>query len=289
MRRLVALAATVLLVLPIQAHAAFRGANGPLVTAAGERLWLYEPDGSPLRSLSIKGARTPDLAPDSRWIVFAKGGDLAKVRANGTRLRWLTNDDDTQELPTWSPDGHHILYIENGAIFSMQADGSDVRRIGEASAYDAEWSPDGRTIAFVGCAAMLCTTADLYVMNGDGTQERLVASTPNSSEMTVDWSPDGLRLVAQCGEVSRNQQLGTIPPKEICVYDAAGGEPEVIYDDDLRAVTPVWSPSGRRIAFVAKPPGEDDLEVFTLRPDGSDLTRLSYNGHKDMTPDWGPR
>ena len=288
MKRAAILLLVVLAMTVVPAQAAFRGGNGPLVTAAGERLWLYQNDGSVLKELRIKGARTPDMAPDSRWIVFAKRGDLAKVRRDGSRFRWLTNDEALQEMPSWGPDGHHILFIEEGGIYEMEADGSDATRIGSSSGQDAEWSPDGSQIAYVGCS-LPCVTPDIYVMNSDGSGASVVAVTQDHSERTVDWSPDGSRLVAQCGAPSRNAGLGEIPPSDICVYSMDVGEVEVIYAGDLRAASPTWAPSGRKIAFVAKPPGEDDFEVFTIKPDGSQLTRLTYNGHKDLTPDWGPR
>ncbi|NOZ28717.1 MAG: hypothetical protein GXP39_11795 [Chloroflexi bacterium] len=50
---------------------------------------------------------------------------------------------------------------------------------------------------------------------------------------------------------------------------------------------PVWSPLGDRIAFVSTEPGND--EIYTIRPDGSDLRRLTVNSWEwDKHPSWSP-
>ena len=261
-------------------EAAFRGGNGPIVAQAGVRMWLYNPDGRVIRSIDLKGVVSPELAPDSRWVVFARQGDLAKVRVDGTGYRWLTNDASAQSEPTWSPDGHHIVYVDEGALYVMRADGSNVRGL-DAEGGSPAWSPDGTQIAYV--------SGDVYVMNSDGSEQEAVAPSLDRLEVSVDWAPDSTRLVSQCGPREFNSGLGTVTPHQICMFDLTGGASEVIYDDELRAYSPTWAPSGRKIAFAAKPPGEEDQEVFTLRPDGTELTRLTYNAHHDRAPDWGPR
>lgn len=284
MKRLLYLLLTIL-VLASPAHAAFRGANGPIVTQAGEKLWLYQPDGTPVRSFKLRGAQMPELAPDSRWVVFSRQGDIAKVRVDGTGYRWLTNDAETQSEPTWSPDGHHILYRDEDLLYVMRADGSNVRSL-NAEGTDPAWSPDGTRIAYVACVV---SCNDVYVMNSDGSEQEAVAPTPDRYEVSVDWSPDSTRLVSQCAPRETNAMLGPESSEEVCIFDLAGGEPSVIYGGDLRALAPTWAPSGRKIAFAAKPPGEEDQEIFTIRPDGTELTRLTYNNHHDRFPDWGPR
>jgi Tol biopolymer transport system component len=47
-------------------------------------------------------------------------------------------------------------------------------------------------------------------------------------------------------------------------------------------LNPVWSSDGEWIAFSA------DGEIFKVRPDGSDLTRLTYGGESKFRPSWSP-
>ncbi len=77
------------------------------------------------------------------------------------------------------------------------------------------------------------------------------------------------------------------------------GTPQVfilsLFDSTMRQLTfgdrlsydPVWSPRGDWVAFVSQEPGND--EIFIMRPDGSDLRRLTVNDWEwDKHPSWSP-
>jgi Tol biopolymer transport system component len=55
---------------------------------------------------------------------------------------------------------------------------------------DPAWSPDGRQIAFRRGAGI---DAEIYLMNADGTNERLLATGPGP-DSDPTWSPDGGRI-----------------------------------------------------------------------------------------------
>ncbi len=69
----------------------------------------------------------------------------------------------------------------------------------------------------------------------------------------------------------------------------------VLHAGRLRRVTrteqhessPVWSPDLRRIAFVVNP-GASELDVYTMRPDGSDVVRVTSSAGPDEEPTWLP-
>lgn len=50
--------------------------------------------------------------------------------------------------------------------------------------------------------------------------------------------------------------------------------------------SPDWSPDGTRIAFTSDLDG--NFEIYTIRPDGSDLVRLTNNEFGDGEADWAP-
>ena len=52
-------------------------------------------------------------------------------------------------------------------------------------------------------------------------------------------------------------------------------------DDDL---APVWSPNGKRIAFVSHLYGPG--EIFVMGADGSSQARLTNDAFEDGSPDW---
>jgi len=54
------------------------------------------------------------------------------------------------------------------------------------------WSPDGRTIAFIGRSGK--ADADIYTVHADGTGLRKLTHWPGSS-LGPEWSPDGRHIV----------------------------------------------------------------------------------------------
>ena len=56
------------------------------------------------------------------------------------------------------------------------------------------------------------------------------------------------------------------------------------------AFWPSWSPDGTLVAFVSNFETGDAFEVYTIRPDGSDLTRLTQDATGDgyLRPGWFP-
>ena len=53
---------------------------------------------------------------------------------------------------------------------------------------------------------------------------------------------------------------------------------------------PDWSPAGRKIAFSSTRDTENDgnAEIYTMRVDGSNLTRQTRNPEIDAGADWQP-
>jgi Tol biopolymer transport system component len=116
----------------------------------------------------IAGGREPAW---SRWgaIAFVRGGDVY-VTAAGTRTpERLTRDAVEQRLPSWSPDGRRIAYVEErhgwrSAVGVMNADGSARRIIAIVAAHPSRpvWSPDGRELTFG------ADTGETFVVRADG-------------------------------------------------------------------------------------------------------------------------
>jgi TolB protein len=50
--------------------------------------------------------------------------------------------------------------------------------------------------------------------------------------------------------------------------------------------SPTWSPDGSAIAFVSDRTGSP--QIYTMRPDGSRVERVTLRGNYNTSPDWSP-
>ncbi len=152
-------------------------------------------------------------------IVYARdnNGDeqhdlIALELAAGTTTR-LTNDPTCQEYPVaFSPGDEYLLVATNKVgqlnLWRMRPDGSDYRQLTHYAfpAAAAVWSPDGARIAYATNESPDLRNTDIYIMNADGSDQRLLLHVADGSHDTVrDWSPDGrtLAIVSDASGVSR--------------------------------------------------------------------------------------
>jgi Tol biopolymer transport system component len=47
-----------------------------------------------------------------------------------------------------------------------------------------------------------------------------------------------------------------------------------------------WSPDGSQIAFTS--PRNGSWDIYTIRPDGTDLTRITDSPNAEFSPSWSP-
>jgi Tol biopolymer transport system component len=112
-------------------------------------LWLVRPDGSGRRQLTsfARSVYNPAWSPDSTRIAFAGGLeratlDIYTVGVGGKGLSRRTQSTEDAFEPSWSPDGKTIAFARNGAIQTIDAEGS-VEEITDPDDNDTSpvWNP----------------------------------------------------------------------------------------------------------------------------------------------------
>jgi len=140
----------------------------------------------------------------------------------------------------------------------------------------------------------------IYVSNPNGSNARRLTEGVNDG--WPSWSPGGTRIafsstrydgsIVGC-EPGADFQCST----DLYVMNADGSDVTRITSDPAPDYQPVWSPEGRRIAFVnaasrEMAPGEFGMappRVFTVGIDGSDVSPVSSGqGGSDFSPSWSP-
>lgn len=104
-------------------------------------------------------------------------------------------------------------------------------------------------------------------------QDDLDASVASMARIGVCYSasfpPDGTRLAF-------NSDLGGIPQVWTVAVEGGWPTPVTALDDPVHFLH--WSPDGSAIAFTVAPGGGMNEQVYTVRPDGTGLRRLTEGG-----------
>ena len=177
---------------------------------------------------------------------------------------------------SWAPDGKHIVVSrgedEGEALYRVNADGSDARRLTSADAdpEDPAVSPSGKRIAYVAIPGT--SMVDLYVARTDGSGAKRLT---HSDDLEGDpaWSPDGRQIVFVRGYDLDFQSV-------IYVMRAEGTQARrLTHGNDLEQ-SPAWSPDGAWIAYEVFP------SVYVMPAHGHGGRRLVTSGL--AAPGWSP-
>jgi TolB protein len=108
-----------------------------------------------------------------------------------------------------------------------------------------------------------------------GKAERLTFSA--TIETSPSWSPNGYEIVFVSDRAGAPQ---------LYIMDRDGSNTRRLTYDFAYCGSPAWSPKGDRIAFAAIDDG-NNLNIYTIAPDGSGATRLTSGGSNE-SPAWSP-
>jgi len=191
-------------------------------------------------------------------------------------------------FPSYSPLGTSLICndktagIHHNQVMQMNVDGSNRSILfGDSikSALAPVFSPQGDKIAF-GFGRYFQSLqgpaiGDIAIMNSDGTHVEVLTDGKGNYGFP-SWSPDGKKIV---------YRGATDSVKGLFIVDVAARKiTELTHDSHDNF--PGWSPKGDLIAFTGK--REGNYDIYTIKPDGTDLKRLTNDPGNEAHSVWSP-
>jgi hypothetical protein len=211
--------------------------------------------GSATVATPASDARSPSWSPDGTHLVYAAGGKLSIVGADGKGNTAVT-DGPSDDLPAWSPDGTRIAFVRGHdlALLSVANGGVTTLFAGEPGVNAVAWSPDGMRVAIE-------RGTSIWTLNTDGFGLQLIlAGTGGTAFRAPTWTPDGTRILAtrEAGG-TRTVIVSTADGKD--QRDLASGSGGAVSADGLRVL--ILSATGRLIGVTFQ-----GLQPHPLSSDG---------------------
>lgn len=250
----------------------------------------------------------PRFSPDGRWIVYMRGAtdvfrkgyrgsgnyDLWAIPAEGGKARRLTHWQGNDLYPLLSPDGRTLYYVSDRGdnAFTLHTQPFDPENPRPAhptvlirNTRDAIWRPalsgNGKLLAYE-YDNFLCVAPTrggvaepvfLYCRT-DSKTDPIERATLTGGATGYDLTADGKKAVfAVRGEL-------------FSVSTEKGGEARRLTDTPTRESEAVWSPDGKRLAFLSTRDGSANLYVMEVA--AKTVRRLTTTTGADSNPRWSP-
>ena len=196
----------------------------------------------------------------------------------------------------WTADGGRILFIHGTAVYEVEADGSRLERIADASGN-----------VFIGPSRFTTIRTTYVDVSADGTRVLYAACRRHSPdggdpEITECLYSREDTAGRDCDyPITGRREYGSRPVAvtiatdlyEIVLTDVASGQKERLFAGNA----PVWSPDGERIAFISKRSesggavgGRNQPALYTMTAEGKDVRWVIGSADLSIShpPAWSP-
>ncbi|HUR83300.1 MAG TPA: PDZ domain-containing protein, partial [Thermoanaerobaculia bacterium] len=263
-------------------------------TAGKLNLWSYD-----LKSKQSKKVTSHDdydvLWPsgDRNSVVYEEGGYIYRfdaatqkseripIRVYGdfrNTLPYFKNVKDNVETYALSPTGARALFVARGDLFTVPAKEGEIRNLTQTPGVrerDANWSPDGKWIAYLSDKT---GDYEVYVRPADNTTgERQVTNNAKAWRFTPIWSPDSKMLAYS----DKDHALS--------VLDVASGKVTTVDKDEYGDIFHYrWSPDSKWVTYT-KQNAARFSSIYVYNVGDGKSSRLTTGQTDDNEPVFDPK
>jgi Tol biopolymer transport system component len=268
--------------------------EGMIAFEVGGRIATMRADGSDRVTVSTgPGDLDPHWSPDGSAIVFRATRDVFAdpygIGFDGIRVVDLVSGEERQVaaggglFPTWTPDGD-VLYSGPGprerpeTLIVFDLDTGLARDLG-VYGEGVHWSRDGSTAAVDRLQQAVDHSPgqnwEVWRMSADASELSRLTDSPGD-DFAKGWAPAGERIAFTSPRGGDN---------DVWTMAADGSDAQVVIDWPGSQSAEGWLLDGR-ILFVDYRRGGRHVDWYVVRPDGSDIRRVSVLEDVNPPIDW---
>ncbi len=294
-----------------------------VVTAQGKRPMTI------VELIDLPSVGSPRLSPDGTQLLYTrtetdwkKNGrtsHIHRINADGSGEVQLTNGEEGESSPRWSPDGMRVAFLAKRGedsetrIYGMRNSGGEASPLTEhdSSVRSFQFSPDGQHIYFTAPDAKTPEEKkkdklkdDVFAFDEDYQQHHLFRVAPDGAgpqqaeRITEgDYSVIGFRLSDDGMRVAHHRSLSPLVDNrdegEVWIMDVDGGNAVQLTDNTVSEFGAQLSPDGTQLMFLSD--SSADFETYFndnifVMPAAGGAHRVLYEDmtHEVNSARWAP-
>ena len=196
----------------------------------------------------------------------------------------IHQDSGRFEAPNWMPDGKHLLFNQEGSIYTIPVEGGTPEKLNTGIANknnnDHVISFNGKLLGISHQRAGLPDGGStVYVLPLTGGEPKLL--TDSTPSYLHGWSPDNKEVSYVA------KRLSTSPMFNIYKKNINGGaEIQLTFNKKSHVDGPEYSPDGKYIYYNADETGT--MQVWRMKTDGSNKEQITFDEYHNWFPHISP-